>query len=352
MSRAAPKKKKNKSRLLGVVVRLVLLVALLVVAFVLDVKRELATPLAIESPTSFEIAPGSSLPKVMAAAHEAGLFSSARQGQYLGVLARIEGAASAIKAGEYRIEPGLKPRELLALWVSGKTVLQALQLIEGWRFADAVKLVRAAPTLSHTLPQDLDAAALMVALGRPGQTPEGRLFPDTYRFTKGMSDVAFLRNALAAQDRVLAEEWAQRAPNLPYDAPEQALTMASIIEKETGVAAERPQIAGVFVRRLQLGMRLQTDPTVIYGIGEAYDGNIRSRDLVTDTPYNTYTRDGLPPTPICLPGREAIHAALHPADGDALYFVAKGDGTHHFSATLAEHNSAVRRYQLHGGEPK
>lgn len=348
----APAKTGNKPRRLGVVIRLILLAVLLAVALVLDVKRELASPLAIAEPTVFEIAPGSSLPKVLVAARARGLFASARQAHYLGVLARIEGTAGAIKAGEYQLEPGLKPRELLALWVSGKTVLQALQLIEGWRFADAVKLVRAAPTLKHTLPENLDAAALMAALGRPGQPPEGRLFPDTYRYTRGMSDVAFLRNALAAQDKVLAEEWAQRAPNLPYDAPEQALTMASIIEKETGVAAERPQIAGVFVRRLQLGMRLQTDPTVIYGIGDAYDGNIRSRDLLTDTPYNTYTRDGLPPTPICLPGREAIHAALHPAEGDALYFVAKGDGTHHFSATLAEHNLAVRRYQLHGGEPK
>ena len=351
MSRT-PAKTGKRPRRLGVVIRLILLVALLAFALVLDVKRELASPLAIAEPTDFEIAPGSSLPKVLVAARARGLFASARQAQYLGVLARIEGTAGAIKAGEYRLEPGLKPRELLALWVSGKTVLQSLQLIEGWRFADAVKLVRAAPTLKHTLPENLDADAVMIALGRPGQPPEGRLFPDTYRFTRGMSDVAFLRNALAAQDKVLAEEWAQRAPNLPYDAPEQALTMASIIEKETGVAAERPQIAGVFVRRLQLGMRLQTDPTVIYGIGDAYDGNIRSRDLLTDTPYNTYTRDGLPPTPICLPGREAIHAALHPAEGDALYFVARGDGTHHFSATLAEHNFAVRRYQLHGGEPK
>ena len=351
MSRAAPKKK-NQPRLLGVVIRLLLIVALLAVGLVLDVRRELASPLAITAPTDFEIAPGSSLPKVLAAGRAQGIFASARQSYYLGVLARVEGTAGAIKAGEYRLEPGLKPREVLALWVSGKTVLQELQLIEGWRFADAVKLVRAAPTLNHTLPDGLDAAALMNALGRPGQFPEGRLFPDTYRYTRGMSDVAFLRNALAAQDKVLAEEWAQRAPNLPYDAPEQALTMASIIEKETGVADERPQIAGVFVRRLQLGMRLQTDPTVIYGIGEAYDGNIRSRDLVTDTPYNTYTRDGLPPTPICLPGRAAIHAALHPAEGDALYFVATGDGSHHFSATLSEHNVAVKRYQLGARSPK
>jgi len=351
MSRAAPTKK-NQPRRIGATIRLVLLMTVLVVGLALDAKRELAAPLAIEAPTRFEIAPGSSLPKVLAAGREHGIFASARQARYLGLVARIDGTASAIKAGEYALEPGLKPRELLALWVSGKTVLQALQLIEGWRFADAVKRVRATPALSHSLPDTLDDAALMAALGRPGQFPEGRLFPDTYRFTRGMSDVSFLRNALAAQDKVLAEEWAQRAANLPYDTPEQALTMASIIEKETGVAAERAQIAGVFVRRLQQGMRLQTDPTVIYGIGAAYDGNIRSRDLVTDTPYNTYTRDGLPPTPICLPGREAIRAALHPAEGDALYFVARGDGTHQFSATLPEHNDAVKRYQLGGGGTK
>jgi UPF0755 protein len=339
-------------RAFGTLVRLLLLAALLSVALWLDAQRQLDTPLAIEAPLHFEIAPGSSLPRVISDARARGLFASTRQAYYLAAQARIDGLASAIKAGEYALEPGLKPRDLLALWVSGKTVLHELQLIEGWRFADALKRVRAAPTLSHSLPADLDAAGVMAALGRPDQAPEGRLFPDTYRYTRGMSDVAFLRNALAAQDRVLAEEWAQRAPNLPYDAPEQALVMASIIEKETGIGAERPQIAGVFVRRLQLGMRLQTDPTVIYGIGEAYDGNIRSRDLITDTPYNTYTRDGLPPTPICLPGRAAIHAALHPAEGDALYFVARGDGGHQFSATLAEHNLAVKRYQLGGGVPK
>lgn len=352
MSRAAPRKKparKRRFRLIGMLLRLILVIALLGVGLALDAKRELAAPLPIGAPTRFEIAPGSSLPKVLATARARGLFGNARQSRYLGLLARIDGTAGRIRAGEYQLEPGLTPRALLALWVSGKTVLHELKLIEGWRFADAVRQVRAAPTLSHTLPEGLDAAAVMTALGRDGQAPEGRLFPDTYRFTRGMSDVMFLRNALAAQERVLAEEWAQRAPNLPYDGPEQALTMASIIEKETGVAAERARIAGVFVRRLQLGMRLQTDPTVIYGLGESYDGDIRSRDLATDTPYNTYTRDGLPPTPICLPGREAIHAALHPAEGDALYFVARGDGSHHFSATLSEHNFAVKRYQLGGG---
>jgi UPF0755 protein len=352
MSRRKPRAPRSRrSRLLRVALTLFVLLAVLAGGLALDVRRELGSPLAIHVATSFEITPGSVLPRVLAQADAAGLFRSARQGRYLGLLARVEGSASAIKAGEYRIEPGLAPRDLLALWVSGKTVLHELRLIEGWRFADAVKRVRATATLSQTLTADLDEAGLMAALGRPGQPAEGRLFPDTYRYTRGMSDVAFLRNALAAQDAVLAEEWAARVPGLPYDSAEQALTMASIVEKETGVATERAAIAGVFVRRLKLGMRLQTDPTVIYGLGAAYDGDIRKRDLVTDTPYNTYTRDGLPPTPICLPGREAIRAALHPADGDALYFVARGDGTHQFSATLDEHNAAVRRYQLRGGAP-
>jgi len=332
----------------ALILHLLLVLTLALAALAWDFRRQLDLPLPIAAVRSFEIAPGSSLPRVLNQAIDEGLFGSRRQASYLGLLARYDGRAGALKAGEYRLEPMLTPRSLLALWVSGKTVLHELQLIEGWRFAEALARVRASAVLSHTLAAEADEAAVMAALGRPGQHPEGRLFPDTYRFTRGMSDVAFLRNALAAQDRVLAEEWAGRDANLPYDGPEQALVMASIIEKETGVAAERPEIAGVFVRRLQVGMRLQTDPTVIYGIGPAYDGNIRSKDLVTDTPYNTYTRDGLPPTPICLPGREAIRAALHPAAGDALYFVARGDGRHQFSATLAEHNEAVRRYQLGG----
>ena len=343
---SAPKKKKAKRGWLGRLVRLLLTLILVAAGLLFDGLRQLDAPLALSEPRNFDIAAGSSLPRILAVASEQSLFASRRQALYLGLLARLDGRAAMVKAGEYRIEPAMTPRGLLALWVSGKTVLHELQLIEGWRFADALKKVRESAVLAQTLAADLDDAGLMAALGQPGKSPEGRLFPDTYRFSKGMSDVAFLRKALAAQEQVLAEEWAGRDPNLPYDGTEQALIMASIIEKETGMAAEREQIAGVFVRRLQIGMRLQTDPTVIYGIGSAYDGNIRSRDLLTDTPYNTYTRDGLPPTPICLPGRASIHAAMHPAAGDALYFVGKGDGSHQFSATLAEHNEAVRRYQL------
>lgn len=348
MSRPVPARPPRRT-LLRRLLSMLIAVAVLAAGLFVDSRRALDTPLALREASSFVIAPGSPLPKVLAQAQAAGLFASGRQARYLGLLARYDGSAQAIKAGEYRIEPGLTPRGLLALWVSGRTVLHELRLIEGWRFADAVRQVRATPTLTATLAADLDEAGLMAALGRPGQRAEGRLFPDTYRHARGTDDVVVLRQALAAQDAVLAEEWAARQPGLPYDSAEQALVMASIVEKETGVAAERPAIAGVFVRRLKLGMRLQTDPTVIYGLGAAYDGDLRKRDLVTDTPYNTYTRDGLPPTPICLPGREAIHAALHPADGDALYFVARGDGSHQFSATLDEHNAAVRRYQLRGG---
>ncbi len=347
-----PKKAKPKRSWLGRMFRrlltLMLTLVLAGIALLFDGHQQLDAPLRLSEPRNFDIEAGSSLPKILANADEQGIFAAHRQAVYLGLLARIDGRAAMVKAGEYRIEPTMTPRSLLALWVSGKTVLHELQLIEGWRFADALKKVRESPVLTRTLAPDLDDAGLMTALGQPGKSPEGRLFPDTYRFSKGMSDVAFLRKALAAQEQVLAEEWASRDPNLPYDGPEQALIMASIIEKETGVAAEREQIAGVFVRRLQIGMRLQTDPTVIYGIGSTYDGNIRSRDLLTDTPYNTYTRDGLPPTPICLPGRASVHAAMHPSAGDALYFVGKGDGSHQFSATLTEHNEAVRRYQLGG----
>jgi UPF0755 protein len=199
--------------------------------------------------------------------------------------------------------------------------------------------------LRQTLPLD-DDAAVIAALGLQADHPEGRLFPDTYRFARGMTDIAFLRRAAGTLQRVLDEEWATRAEGLPYATADEALIMASIIEKETGAAHERPEIAGVFVRRLRLGMRLQTDPTVIYGLGASFDGNLRRIDLTTDTPYNTYTRAGLPPSPICLAGRASIRAALHPAPGTALYFVSRGDGTHVFSDTLQQHNEAVRQYQL------
>ena len=250
-----------------------------------------------------------------------------------------------LQVGDYTIRHGITPRELLAKLESGKVIQQRFTIVEGWNFRE----LRAALARDETLEQkarDLDDAALMAALGRNGQHPEGRFLPETYHYTRGQSDLDLLRRAALAMDKAVADAWEARAEGLPIETPEQLLTLASIIEKETGKAAERPEIAGVFARRLKLGMRLQTDPTVIYGMGSAYAGNIRRSDLTTDTPYNTYTRAGLPPTPIAMPGRAALFAAANPADGDTLYFVARGDGSHVFSATLAEHNRAVACHQL------
>lgn len=306
---------------------------------------QLNAPLAIAHPDTVELESGQRLASLSRQLDNRGLFDNPRQRLYLLAYARAHGEAALLKAGEYAIAPGLTPLGLLATLISGKVVLHELRIIEGWRFAQAWKQIQADPNVNHTL-GEAGAAAVMQALGKAGLNPEGRFFPDTYRFPRHTSDLTLLRNAYAAMDKVLAAEWAERAPELSYAAPEQALIMASLVEKETGAPAERPIIAGVFLRRLQLGMRLQTDPSVIYGLGDAYDGNIHVEDLRTDTPYNTYTRDGLPPTPICLPGREAIHAALHPDPGKALYFVSRGDGSHQFSDSLEEHNAAVMRYQI------
>lgn len=250
-----------------------------------------------------------------------------------------------LRSGEYRLAPGMSAAELLDLWQHGEVVQYNLTLVEGWSF----RQVRAALARADKLEQSLAGisdAELMARLGQPEAHPEGRFFPDTYSYVRGMSDFELLRQAYGRLQQVLAEEWAERSPNLPYKTPYQALIMASIIEKETGVPRERGQIAGVFVRRLEQGMLLQTDPTVIYGLGERYNGKLGRAELLAANPYNTYVQPGLPPTPIALPGREAIHAALHPADGRELYFVARGDGSHVFSETLEAHNQAVREYQL------
>jgi len=261
------------------------------------------------------------------------------------LLLRHKPALGAIKAGEYRLMPGLTPQTLLEQLVAGKTLTHAITFPEGWTFRQWRQAMDRHPALRHTL-KGLTDAEVMARLGHPGVHPEGRFFPDTYLFPRGFSDLELLARAWRRMEQELADAWAQRVEGLPLKTPYEALILASIIEKETGVPEERRQIAGVFIRRLKRGMKLQTDPTVIYGMGEAYQGNIRRRDLRRDTPYNTYVRKGLPPTPICMPGREALRAAVNPAPGKSLYFVAKGDGSHHFSATLKEHNRAVRKYQL------
>lgn len=257
---------------------------------------------------------------------------------------RFSGQDRAIKAGNYEIPPGTTPISLLQKLARGEEALRALTLVEGWNW----RQVRQALAKEEQLKRDsatLTDEALMAQLGRPGVAPEGRFFPDTYTYAKGSSDIALLRRALHAMDRRLEAAWAQRAADTPLKSADEALVLASIVEKETGKASDRGQIAGVFVNRLRVGMLLQTDPTVIYGLGEKFDGNLRKRDLQTDTPWNTYTRPGLPPTPIAMPGKAALLAAVQPEATRALYFVAKGDGSSHFSASLEEHNRAVNRHQ-------
>ena len=256
---------------------------------------------------------------------------------------RWSGQARQIKAGNYEIPAGMSPRQLLSMLVRGEEALKSVTLPEGLTFVQVLATLRKAELLTPDT-QGLSPEHIMVKLGRPGVHPEGRFFPDTYTYAKGSSDLALLQRAARAMDKRLAEAWAQRRPDLPLRTPEQALILASIVEKETGKPTDRAQIGGVFINRLRVGMLLQTDPTVIYGLGERFDGNLRKRDLLADTPYNTYTRAGLPPTPIAMPGKAALLAAVQPAKTSALYFVAKGDGSSHFSASLDEHNRAVNKY--------
>lgn len=261
------------------------------------------------------------------------------------LLARQLGTAGHLQVGEYALAPGTTPRDLLLRMRDGKVISHRFTIVEGWNIRELRAALAKAMPLEHET-ASLDDAALMKKLGFAGQHPEGRFLPETYLYTRGDSDLDVLARAHKAMQKALDEAWKTRAPDLPLKSEDEALTLASIVEKETGVAEDRSRIAGVFVRRLQKGIRLQTDPSVIYGIGARYDGNIRRADLAADTPYNSYTRAGLPPTPIAMPGVAALRAATHPAPGDALFFVAVGDGSgrHVFSATLAEHEAAVRAY--------
>jgi UPF0755 protein len=259
------------------------------------------------------------------------------------LIAKLTGKARLAKAGEYELTSQMNSWDILDLLVSGKTVSYKITLVEGQNIHETLARLASHDKLIQDLPSDIDQ--LMPFLGLEGH-PEGRFFPDTYLFHSNTRASEILVRAQIRLEMVLAEEWREREEGLPYKTPYEALIMASIVEKETAVHAERDQIAGVFVRRLEKRMRLETDPTVIYGLGDRYKGNIRRKHLRETTPYNTYRIKGLPPTPIALAGREAIHAALHPADGEELFFVAKGDGSHQFSKTLAEHNKAVRYYQI------
>jgi UPF0755 protein len=258
---------------------------------------------------------------------------------------RFNLAGQSLHSGEYRLTPGMDARSLLTMWQKGEVVQYSLTLVEGWNFRQVRAALGKQAKLEQTL-GNLSDSEVMAKLGHPNVFPEGRFFPDTYRYVRGMTDAELLKQAYNRLDEVLEEEWDKRAADVPYVDAYQALIMASLVEKETGVPQERGQIAGVFVRRLQQGMLLQTDPTVIYGLGERYNGKITRAFLKEATPYNTYVISGLPPTPIAMVGREAIHAAMNPVSGNSLYFVARGDGSHVFSADLDAHNAAVKEFQL------
>ena len=291
---------------------------------------------------SIDVSRGTSFKGIVAELRQQGL--STASPWYWRLLAEQMHVAGKLHAGEYALTPGITPRQLLADMAAGKVLQRNFTIVDGWTFAELRRALAQADVLQHDT-SGLDDAAIMQRIGAGGEVPEGRFLPETYAYVKGDSELDILRRAHAAMERTLAALWAGRAPDLPLATPYEALILASIVEKETGRADERAKIAGVFVRRLENHMLLQTDPSVIYGMGARYDGNIRRSDLTADTPYNTYTRAGLPPTPIALPGKPAIEAALHPAAGDALYFVSRGDGSHVFSSTLAEHNRNVDCYQ-------
>ena len=294
------------------------------------------------APFEFAVRPGASLKGLSRQLTDAGLLPD---GQSFWLLGRLTDQATGIQAGNYRLEKPVTPLELLQKLNDGDVIPITMTFVEGITFADMRRQLESAKDIKVTL-KGLSDAEVLTRIGAIETHPEGLFFPDTYRFAAGTSDLELLKKSYQAMNRKLADAWARRDADLPYASPYQVLIMASIIEKETGRAEERPLIGSVFANRLRIPMRLQTDPTVIYGMGQNFDGNIRKRDLSADTSYNTYTRDGLPPTPIAMPGWASLLAAVKPAQSDKLYFVAKGDGSHYFSRSLDEHNRAVANYQL------
>lgn len=306
--------------------------------------QSLDSPLRVTAPVRFKVSPGASFARVAAELAARGVVAEPRAWV---VYARLSHLAPAVKAGEYEIEPGTTPRALLMKMVAGQVLLHSFTIVDGWRVQDMLSALRRNPDIMATLGDN--TPNLMDKLGLAGVDAEGRFLPETYRFPGGTSDIELLREAHVALEKELESAWTGRDPTLPLHDSRELLIMASIVEKESGLPQELGKIAGLYLHRLAIGMRLQADPTVIYGLGERYDGDIHSVDLRTDGPYNTYTRAGLPPTPIALPGAAAIHATAHPEKTDAIYFVAspKGDGSHVFSATLQEHNAAVASYLAH-----
>ena len=306
--------------------------------------RSLDEPLRLAAPVRFKVTPGASFARVAAELAARGVIANPRAWV---LYARWSRLAPAVKAGEYEIQQGITPRELLTKMVNGQVLLHSFTIVDGWRVQDVLDALRRNPDIVSTLADK--APGLMEKLGLPGIDPEGQFLPETYRFTGGTTDIEMLRQAHAALGKELDADWMDRDPELPLQNSHDLLIMASIVEKESGLPQELGKIAGLYLHRLRIGMRLQADPTVIYGMGDSYDGDIRSVDLRTDGPYNTYTRTGLPPTPIALASAAVIRATAHPEKTDAIYFVAstKDDGSHVFSATLQEHNAAVASYVAH-----
>lgn len=313
-----------------------------VAGFLLWFDRYLDAELPITEPIVIQIDPGSSMTQV---ARRLAAEADLAQPRLFSRWARFEGFDTGLRAGEFELRPGMSPRSALMHLMHGPMLQYPVTFIDGTTTRQALAALWNSQKVDAQL-RDLSDEEILTALGNPFPHLEGILYPDTYFYTAGTTDIAILRRAVSRLQTILNEEWEQRAADLPYANPYEALVMSSIIEKESGLNSEREQIAGVFVRRLQTGMRLQSDPTIIYGMGDGYAGNIRRIDLDTTTPYNTYRIDGLPPTPIALSGRSAIHASLHPSNESYMYFVARGDGGHQFSTTLEEHNAAVRQYLL------
>ena len=345
MSRFVATTRFASGRGLAAFVVLLALIAGAAAWFYMDYTRFADAPLApLPAPVTLDVPLGTALPGILHELERQGVRSG--PALYWRALARQLGVAGRLHAGEYALAPGTSPRALLAKMAAGDVIQHHFTIVEGWTFTQLREALAHDVGLKQTL-GGADDAAVMRELGAPDSPAEGWFLPETYSYVKGMGDIEVLRRAHDAMQKAVQKHWAERDPSIGLETPYQLLILASIVEKETGRAEERPQIAGVFLHRLRIGMKLQTDPSVIYGLGAGFDGNLRRRDLEADTPYNTYTRGGLPPTPIALPGNAALDAVAHPAASNALYFVARGDGTHEFSATLEAHNSAVAKYQLH-----
>ncbi len=334
-----------KTKIVKLILLIIILVGFVIVWQVWNYNNFLNTPINISKQgLIYNIKPGMTLIRIINDLKNKNIIGNTR---YLLWHARFSGTADNIRVGEYNIPFASNPRQLLSILVSHNVISYSFTIIEGWNFSQLIKAINDNEILNHTI-KNLSNTEIMTKLDLNGVHYEGRFLPDTYHFPRGTTDIKFLKRAYLSMSTYLESVWQKRKVGLPFSSAYEALIMASIVEKETGKVSERKKIAGVFVRRLQTNMRLQSDPTVIYGMGTRYKGNIRRSDLKQKTAYNTYRRHGLPPTPIAMPGRDAIFSTLHPDDSDSLYFVARGDGSHYFSSSLKEHNNAVIKYQLKG----